>query len=55
MAAPKRFLTENYIDFPSETEAELEGEQFNHAKNVLSLGVGLDLSIFHGRGMEYTK
>lgn len=54
MAAPKRFLTENYIDFPSETEAELEGEQFNHAKNVLRLGVGSEITLLDGSGREYT-
>ena len=52
MAAPKRFLTENYIDFPSETEAELEGEQFNHAKNVLRLGVGSEITLLVGSGRE---
>ncbi len=54
MAAPKRFLTENLIDYPAQTEAELEGEQFNHAKNVLRLSVGSEITLLDGSGREYS-
>ena len=54
MAAPKRFLTENTIDFPACSEVLLEGEQFNHAKNVLRLSEGAEITLLDGSGREYT-
>ena len=54
MAAPKRFLTENTIDFPACSEVLLEGEQFNHAKNVLRLSKGAEITLLDGSGREYT-
>lgn len=54
MAAPKRFLTEKPIDYPRESEVILEGEQFNHAKNVLRLGVGAEITLLDGSGREYS-
>ncbi len=53
MAAPKRFLTENFINYPKESEIELTGEQFNHAKNVLRLFVGSEITLLDGSGSEY--
>ncbi len=54
MAAPKRFLTEKLIDYPNVSEVVLEGEQFNHAKNVLRLGVGAEITLLDGSGREYS-
>ena len=54
MSAPKRFLTENIIDYPKSGEVELEGEQFNHAKNVLRLSVGAEITLLDGSGREYS-
>ncbi len=54
MAAPKRFLVEERINYPGETEVTLCGEQFNHARNVLRLGVGSELTLLDGSGREYT-
>ena len=54
MSAPKRFLTENLIRFPEISEVILEGEQFNHAKNVLRLSVGDEITLLDGSGREYT-
>ena len=54
MAAPKRFLTENTINYPEESEILLEGEQFNHAKNVLRLTVGAEITLLDGSGREYS-
>ncbi len=54
MAAPKRFLTDNLIDYPDTAEAELAGEQFNHAKNVLRLAEGDEITLLDGSGREYS-
>ena len=54
MSAPKRFLTENIIDYPACAEVALEGEQFNHAKNVLRLSVGAEITLLDGSGREYS-
>ena len=54
MSAPKRFLTENLIDYPAVSEVRLEGEQFNHAKNVLRLSVGAEITLLDGSGREYS-
>lgn len=54
MAAPKRFLTEKLIDYPTESEVVLEGEQFNHAKNVLRLNAGAQITLLDGSGREYS-
>lgn len=54
MSAPKRFLTDNIINYPEETEVLLEGEQFNHAKNVLRLVVGAEITLLDGSGREYS-
>ena len=54
MSAPKRFLTENLIDYPAVSEVKLEGEQFNHAKNVLRLAAGAEITLLDGSGREYS-
>lgn len=54
MSAPKRFLIENFIDYPAVNEVKLEGEQFNHAKNVLRLNAGAEITLLDGSGREYS-
>ena len=49
MAALKRFFAENIGD-----TAELCGEEFEHAKNVLRLGVGDEVVLLDNSGKEYT-
>lgn len=49
---PKRF----FIDTPLSAEHEviLTGDEFNHAKNVLRLGAGDEITLLDGSGKEYT-
>ena len=49
---PKRF----FIDASDIKEGEtfLTGDEFNHAKNVLRLGVGDEITLLDGSGKEYT-
>lgn len=54
MSTPKRFLTEKFIDYPAESEVVLSGEQFNHAKNVLRLSVGAEVTLLDDSGREYS-
>ena len=49
MSALKRFFVEN-IEQPT----LLEGEEFEHAKNVLRLGVGAEVILLDNSGKEYT-
>ncbi len=49
MAAPKRFFIKEV--FP---ETELTGEEFNHAKNVLRLSEGDEVTLLDGSGKEYS-
>lgn len=49
MSGLKRFFTDNI----SET-AELCGEEFEHAKNVLRIGVGDEVILLDNSGKEYT-
>ncbi len=48
MAAPKRFFVEKIAE-----EVRLEGEEFRHARNVLRLGVGDEVTLLDGSGKEY--
>ena len=48
MATPKRF----FVDTVSE-EVILTGEEFRHAKNVLRLGAGDEVTLLDGSGAEY--
>ncbi len=48
MSAPKRF----FVDTVGE-EVTLEGEEFRHARNVLRLGVGDEVTLLDGSGKEY--
>lgn len=49
MAAPKRFFVENIGE-----EVLLDGEEFQHAKNVLRLTEGDEVTLFDGSGREYS-
>ena len=49
MSALKRFFVENIQDVTS-----LEGEEFEHAKNVLRIGVGAEVVLLDNSGAEYT-
>ena len=49
MSALKRFFVEEISDV-----AILEGDEFEHAKNVLRLGVGAEVILLDNSGKEYT-
>ena len=49
MSALKRFFVDKV-----ETATELSGEEFEHAKNVLRLGVGDEVILLDNSGKEYT-
>ncbi len=49
MSAFKRFFVDKI-----ETTTELSGEEFEHAKNVLRLGVGDEVILLDNSGKEYT-
>ncbi len=49
MAAPKRF----FVDSVSQ-EVALEGEEFKHAKSVLRLAEGDEITLLDGSGKEYS-
>lgn len=48
MSAPKRFFTDKIAE-----EVVLEGEEFRHAKNVLRLSEGDEVTLLDGSGTEY--
>ena len=49
MSTPKRFFIDKI-----ETPTELVGEEFEHAKNVLRLGVGDEVVLLDNSGKEFT-
>lgn len=49
MATPKRFFVDRVAE-----EVALTGEEFRHAKNVLRLGEGDEVTLLDGSGSEYT-
>ncbi len=49
MAAPKRFFINGIAE-----EVTLEGEEFRHAKNVLRLAEGDEVTLLDGSGKEYS-
>lgn len=53
MSAPKRFFC-NGINYPAETEVELIGEEFAHAKNVLRVTEGTEITLLDNSGSEYS-
>lgn len=53
MSAPKRFFTDS-INYPEESETELYGEEFVHAKTVLRITEGSEITLLDNAGNEYS-
>lgn len=53
MSAPKRFFCDK-IDFPAVTEIELYGDEFIHAKTVLRVTEGTEITLLDNCGNEYS-
>lgn len=53
MSAPRRFFTEG-INYPAQTEVEISGEEFFHARNVLRVEEGTEIVLLDGSGREYS-
>lgn len=53
MSTPKRFFIEN-LNYPENTEAVLEGEEFVHAKTVLRISEGAEIVLLDNGGNEYS-
>lgn len=49
MSALRRFFVDNI-----QSQTYLEGEEFEHAKNVLRIGVGAEIILLDNSGKEYT-
>lgn len=52
MSAPKRFFSDT-IDYPAESETVLSGEEFVHAKTVLRITEGSEITLLDNDGNEY--
>lgn len=53
MSTPHRFFTEK-INYPDESEISLEGEEFIHAKTVLRVNAGSEITLLDNSGNEYS-
>ena len=53
MSAPKRFFC-NSINYPDDSEAVLDGEEFAHAKTVLRVTEGSEITLLDNTGNEFT-
>ncbi|MGN1103499.1 MAG: RsmE family RNA methyltransferase [Candidatus Coproplasma sp.] len=53
MSTPHRFFVDK-IDYPDVTEVTLDGEEFAHAKTVLRVGEGSELTLLDNTSNEYT-
>jgi len=53
MSTPRRFFADN-IRYPEESEIYLDGEEFVHAKTVLRVGEGSEITLLDNEGNEYT-
>lgn len=53
MSTPRRFFTDK-INYPEESEALLDGEEFTHAKTVLRVEEGSEITLLDNGGNEYT-
>jgi 16S rRNA (uracil1498-N3)-methyltransferase len=53
MSAPKRFFIDN-INYPEECQVTIDGEEFVHAKTVLRLEVGAEITLLDNSGNEYS-
>jgi 16S rRNA (uracil1498-N3)-methyltransferase len=52
MSTPKRFFIEK-VEYPQVTEVVIEGDEFIHAKTVLRLVVGDEITLLDNSGNEY--
>lgn len=52
MSTPRRFFVDQ-IDYPATTYATLEGEEFVHAKTVLRVEEGSEITLLDNSGNEY--
>lgn len=52
MSTPHRFFLDD-ISYPENTEITLEGEEFVHAKTVLRVGEGSEITLLNNSGNEY--
>lgn len=53
MSAPKRFFIDK-IDYPAVSSVYLEGEEFVHAKTVLRVVAGTEITFLDNSGNEYS-
>lgn len=53
MSTPKRFFIDG-INYPEVSETVLEGEEFTHAKTVLRVSEGTEITLLSGDGNEYS-
>ncbi len=53
MSTPKRFFVEK-LNYPQDTEIYIEGEEFTHAKTVLRVEEGAEITLLDGSGKEYS-
>ena len=52
MSTPRRFFVDN-ISYPEVTEVVLDGDEFVHAKTVLRVTEGSEITLLDGSGKEY--
>lgn len=53
MSTPHRFFSDK-INYPVESEITLDGEEFVHAKTVLRVGAGSEITLLDNSGDEFT-
>lgn len=53
MSTPRRFFIDN-LNYPDESETYLTGEEFIHAKTVLRVTEGTEITLLSGDGNEYS-
>lgn len=53
MSVPHRFFIDN-IDYPESSSVQLTGEEFVHARSVLRVSVGTEITLLDNSGNEYS-
>ncbi len=53
MSTPRRFFTD-FINYPEASSVRIEGEEFIHAKTVLRVEEGSEITLLDGSGNEYS-
>lgn len=53
MSAPHRFFIDN-LHYPDEVEVIISGEEFVHARTVLRVAVGAEITLLDNSGKEYS-